>query len=117
MSPDFEVMGNRRRTDSTFVKMRTTKARDNAMYRLTDTWNLDQPKDKPRKETLYEQYLSERLDTAGTQWCKEQYSAVPPTATKHTARSYFKPGTTGGRMASTARADDASTATESTTKR
>jgi len=39
--PNFEVMGNRRRTDTSYVKMRTTTARDNAMYRITDTWNLD----------------------------------------------------------------------------
>lgn len=40
-APAFEIMGNRRRTDTSFVKMRTTRARDNAMYRITDTWNLD----------------------------------------------------------------------------
>lgn len=40
-------MGSRRRTDLTYVKMRTTTARDNAMYRITDTWNLDGPKETP----------------------------------------------------------------------
>lgn len=40
-NPNYEILANHRRTDSSFVKMRTTKARDNAMYRLTETWNLD----------------------------------------------------------------------------
>lgn len=40
-TPAWEIMNNRRRTDTSYVKMRTTRARDNAMYRITEGWNLD----------------------------------------------------------------------------
>ena len=42
MKPLFEALSQRRRTDQTLVDMKTAKGRDNIMYRLTDTYNLDE---------------------------------------------------------------------------
>ena len=41
-APQIECLGDKRRTDIGFVKMEKTRARDNLMYRLTETYNLDQ---------------------------------------------------------------------------
>jgi hypothetical protein len=46
--PNFEKLGAHKRTDKSFVMMDTSPARDNKMYRITDTWNLDK-KESPNK--------------------------------------------------------------------
>lgn len=74
-------MGSKRRTDGCFVKMNNTKARDNAMYRLTDGFNLDTPLKKPKKKELQlEDYLTERLDTQNSTYFKDiAMSTLPGT--------------------------------------
>lgn len=110
-APIFEALGSKRRTDTSYVKMRTTKARDNAMYKISDNQNLDDL-DKPSKfgEPERSVWLCEKFQESQSFW--ERNDLRMPSTAQSKARSSIMQNpdiSTTGRQ-------EASTASESTRK-
>jgi hypothetical protein len=109
-------MGNRRRTDQTFVTMKTTRPRDNKMYRITEGWNLDTPDNEleVRLNSVQcerNQYIIDKYQESQSIWGNSEF--IVPKTVANRNRSMFKEQDT--LLVSTDR-HDTSTATESTKK-
>lgn len=115
--PTYELINHRKRTDTCQVKMETTTGRDNAMYRITDSWNLDAEHNQPpegiicdRHEIHQESTSNRYVEKAQESLLSSNYQAtiVPSTATHNKRQSIFHP------LYSITDRLEASTASEST---
>ena len=116
--PLYELINHHKRTDICQVMMDTTKARDNAMYRITDTWNLDFEHNQPMegivcdRHEIHQDNLSQRYADCQAQESllssNYRVSIMPHTATNTKRPSMFDP------LISITNRFDVSTASEST---